>query len=298
MRYGYYPGCSLQGISVEYDHSMRALFKLLQAPLEDLSGWICCGTLAAPALGKLLGLATPLWNVARARQTGFDRLITPCSACLYHFKHAARQVADDNRLRQEVEDVLEVPLANPTPAIHPLELLVTEPFEKRIKSLVRRELSDLKVVNYYGCHISRPADLMQFDDPENPQSMDRLLSWVGAQPLPWPGKVDCCGAHLSMIRPKLVVEMCSRIVASALQAGAEAVVVACPMCHANLDTRQDEIAARLGRPFSLPILYFSQVIGYALGLEAAELGLLKHIVDPVPLMLAACRQQPAEEVSA
>jgi heterodisulfide reductase subunit B2 len=298
MRYGYYPGCSLQGISIEYDHSIRSLFKLLEVPLEELSDWICCGTLAAPALGQMLGLATPLWNVGRARQTGFDRLITPCSACLYHFKHAARQVVHDGKLRSDVEDVLELSLSNPTPAIHPLELLVTEPFEKRIKALVQKELGDLKVVNYYGCHISRPADVMRFDDPENPQSMDRLMAWVGAQSLQWPGKVDCCGAHLSMIRPDLVVTMCSRIVASALEAGADAVVVACPMCHANLDTRQEEIAAHLGRPFSLPILYFSQVIGYALGLEAAELGMLKHIVDPVPLMLASCRQRRLEEVGA
>jgi heterodisulfide reductase subunit B2 len=124
------------------------------------------------------------------------------------------------------------------------------------------------------------------------------MAWVGAQSLKWPGKVDCCGAHLSMIRPDLVVNMCSRIIASALEAGADAVVVACPMCHANLDTRQEEIAARLGRPFSLPILYFSQVIGYALGLEAAELGMLKHIVDPVPLMLASCPRRRMEEVVA
>jgi heterodisulfide reductase subunit B2 len=207
-------------------------------------------------------------------------------------------VAGNGKLRRDVEEVLELSLANPAPAIHPLELLVTEPFEKRIKSLVQRDLGDLKVVSYYGCHISRPAEVMQFDDPENPQSMDQLMAWVGAQPLAWPGKVDCCGAHLSLIRPELVVTMCSRIIASALETGADAVVVGCPMCHANLDTRQAEIAAALGRPFSLPILYFSQVIGYALGLEAAQLGMLKHIVDPVPLMLAKCRQRPVEEVIA
>jgi heterodisulfide reductase subunit B2 len=296
MRYGYYPGCSLQGISVEYDHSIRSLFKLLDVPLEELTDWICCGTLAAPALGQILGLATPLWNIARARETGFDQLVTPCSACVYHFKHAASQVAHNGQLRSHVEEVLELSLSNPTPAIHPLELLVTEPFEKRIKSLLKKELGDLKVVNYYGCHISRPADVMQFDDPENPQSMDKLMKWVGARPLEWAGKVDCCGAHLSMIRPDLVVKMCSRLIASALEAGADAVVVACPMCHANLDTRQDEIAAYLKRPFSLPILYFSQVVGYALGLEAAELGMLKHIVDPVPLMLARCRRRQVGEV--
>lgn len=294
MNYGYYPGCSLQGISVEYDHSIRSLFDLLDVSMQELDDWICCGTLAAPSMGKYLGLATPLYNVAQARQSGFDQLITPCSACVYHFKQAAKQVAEDGRLRADVEDVLQLPLINPTPAVHPLEILVTEPFEQQIKQMATRDMSDLNVVCYYGCHISRPADVMDFDDPEAPQSMDDLMRWVGAQPLDWPGKGDCCGAHLSMIKPDIVVEMCTQIVDSALAAGADAVVVACPMCHANLDTRQEEIGERLGRPFSLPILYFSQVLGYALGLEAAQLGMKKHIVDPVPLMLAKCRQRQLE----
>ncbi len=298
MNYGYYPGCSLEGISVEYDHSIRSLFAALGVEMTDLSDWICCGTLAAPSMGRLLGLATPLWNVAQARRAGYDQLITPCSACLYHFKNAAKQVKENGRLRAQVEKIIELPLDNPTPSIHPLELFSNNGFETRIKEAVQRDLSELKVVSYYGCHISRPAEVMQFDAPENPQSMDRLLSWVGVQSLDWPGKVDCCGAHLSMIKPDIVVEMCTGIVDNALAAGAEAVVVACPMCHANLDTRQEEIAERLGRPFSLPILYFSQVVGYALGLEAKELGMKKHIVDPVPLMLAKCRQRQVQEAAA
>jgi heterodisulfide reductase subunit B len=143
-------------------------------------------------------------------------------------------------------------------------------------------------VCYYGCHISRPAKVMQFDDPENPQSMDRLMKWVGVQVLDWPSKVDCCGAHFSLIKPGIVVDLCSRLFESALEAGAEAIIVGCPMCHANLDTRQDEIAAKLGRPLNMPVLYFSQVLGFALGLSPDMLGFKKHIVDPVPLMVEKC----------
>ena len=296
MNYGYYPGCSLEGISVEYDHSIRSLFTALDIQMEDLSGWICCGTLAAPSMGRMLGLATPLWNVAQARQAGYDQLITPCSACLYHFKSAAKKVAEDVSLRNEVEEVLELPLSSPTPSVHPLELLSDEIYEERIRQQVRRDLSDLKVVSYYGCHISRPAEVMEFDDAENPQSMDRLLGWVGVQTLEWTGKVDCCGAHLSMIMPDIVADMCTGLMEAALAAGAEAIVVACPMCHANLDTRQEEIAARLERPLAMPILYFSQLIGYALGLGAKELGLKRHIVDPLPLMLAKCQQRSREAI--
>ena len=289
MRYGYYPGCSLEGISAEYDESIRSLFAHLSVAIEDVPDWICCGTLAAPSLSRLLGVATPLWNVARARQAGHERLIAPCSACLYHFKKASKQVAEDAGLRAEAEAALELPLADLPPTIHPLELLSADGFEPYIKRMVRRDLSDLKAVCYYGCHISRPAEVMQFDDPENPHSMDRLLGWVGVQALDWSGKVDCCGAHFSLIKPDIVVDLCQRLFEAALRAGAEAIVVACPMCHANLDMRQGEIAARLGRPLNMPVLYFSQVLGYALGLPIKSLGLKRHIVDPLPVMLNKCQ---------
>lgn len=293
MKLGYYPGCSLEGISREYDESMRALLAHLEITVEDLPEWICCGTVAAPSLSRLLGLATPLWNVAQAEKGGYDKLIAPCSACLYHFKHATQVVQENPGLRSEVEAVLELPLSAPPPTIHPLQLLSDDSFEARIRASVHRDLSSLKAVCYYGCHISRPARVMQFDDSENPVSMDRLLQWAGIRTLNWSRKVDCCGAHFSMIRPDIVVDMCQRLFESALEAGAEAIVVACPMCHANLDTRQDAIAQRLGRELHMPVLYFSQVLGYAFGLPEARLGLKRHIVDPLPLMLETCKARSA-----
>jgi heterodisulfide reductase subunit B len=294
MRFGYYPGCSLEGISVEYDISIRNLFKLLGVEVTDLPDWICCGTLAAPSISRLLGLATPLWNVALAEKEGFDQLVAPCSACVYHFKNAVKQVADNAPLRDDVETVLGRTLNDPPDVVHPLEILTNDGFESRIRQLVRRDLSDLKVVNYYGCHISRPADVMQFDDPDNPQSMDTLLDWVGVQTLEWSGKVDCCGAHFSMIKPDIVVDLSARIFEAALTSGADAIVVACPMCHANLDTRQARLTEKLGRSLAMPVLYFSQVLGYAMGLEPELLGMKKHIVDPLPLMLEKCKGWPVE----
>ncbi len=290
MKYGYYPGCSLEGISLEYDMSMRALFEALEITIEDLEDWICCGTLAAPSLSHLLGLATPLWNLVRAREQGHDRLVTPCSACLYHFKNAAKQVEENHGLRSDVEAVLEGKLDDLPPAIHPLQLLSSEGFGDRIRDRLSpgRDLSDLKVVCYYGCHISRPAEVMGFDDPENPQSMDQLVRSAGVQVLDWPYKVDCCGAHFSLIKPDIVVELCQKLSRGALDAGADAIIVACPMCHANLDTRQAAISERLDQELEMPVMYFSQLLGYALGLSPKRLGLQKHIVDPLPLMLEKC----------
>ncbi len=293
MKYGYYPGCSLQGISSEYDESVRSLLARLEVEIEDVPDWICCGTIATPSTSHLLGLATPLWNLVQARQAGFDQVITPCSACLYHFKHASYRVAEDPDLRAEVESVLEQPLDSLPPAIHPLELLHTDAFEACIKAELspERDLSTLKAVCYYGCHISRPAKIMQFDDPENPQSMDRVLSWANVQVLDWPGKVDCCGAHFSLVKPEIVVDLSLRLFEVARGVGAEVIVAACPMCQANLDTRQGEIAARLGQLLNMPVLYFSQVLGYALGLGAEPLGLQRHVVDPMPLILAKSQEQ-------
>lgn len=291
MRYGYYPGCSLEGISVEYDISTRNLFDALAITIEELPDWICCGTLAAPSISRLLGVATPLWNVAKAEEHGFDQLVAPCSACVYHFKYAASQVAQDQNLQADVEAVIEMPLNHPPRVVHPLELLLNDSFESRIRQAVKRDLSELKVVCYYGCHISRPVEVMDFDDPENPESMDRLLSWVGIKSLDWSAKVDCCGAHFSMIKPSIMVDLCAQLFEAALEVGAEAIVVGCPMCHANLDTRQDQIAIKLGQPLDIPVLYFSQVLGYALGLEPELLGFKKHIIDPIPLMIERCQQR-------
>jgi heterodisulfide reductase subunit B len=293
MKYGYYPGCSLEGISSEYDESVRSLLARLDVTVEDVPNWMCCGTLAAPSTSHLLGLATPLWNVVQARQAGQELVITPCSACLYHFKHAAHRVAEDSSLRQEVEAVLEQPLEKLPDTIHPLQLLSTDAFEARIKASLapERDLSSLKVVCYYGCHISRPAKVMQFDDPENPRSMDRMMSWAGVQVLDWPGKVICCGANFSLVKPEVVVDLSARLFEMALEVGADAIVTACPMCQANLDQREDAVAAKLGRPVNVPVLYFSQVLGFAMGLEAESLGLKKHFVDPLPLMLAKCQQR-------
>lgn len=297
MKYGYYPGCSLEGISVEYNHSMRSLFAALEVEIEDIPDWICCGTLAAPSISRLLGVAAPLWNIAKAKQEGFEQLVAPCSACVYHFKNAEKQVYANNKLMVDVETVLETRLNDLPRTVHPIEILVNDGFEARIKSGIQRDMSDLNVVCYYGCHISRPAEVMQFDDPEDPQSMDQLMNWVGVQTMDWSNKVDCCGAHFSLIKPDIVIELCAKLVESALEAGAEAIVVACPMCHANLDTRQEAISDRLGQPIKMPILYFSQVLGYALGIEPSALGLKKHIVDPLTLMLEKCQQPVVDQPS-
>jgi len=289
MKYGYYPGCSLKGISSEYDASIRSLFQRLNVDMEELPLWMCCGTLAAPSTSLLLGLATPLWNIAQAAQAGYEQIITPCSACLYHFKSAQHRLQLDPDLRPEVETVIGLPLNGQTKVVHPLQVLSAPEFEAIVQKAIVQNLSGLKAVCYYGCHISRPAQVMQFDDPENPQSMDRLLRWAGVQVLDWSGKMDCCGANFSLIKPEVIIGLGRRIFDAAQAAGAEAIVVACPMCHANLDTREKEIEARFNVHYGMPVLYFSQVVGLAMGVPESELGFRRHLVDPRPMLNVKCR---------
>ncbi len=288
MKYGYYPGCSLKGISNEYDLSIRNLFQRLNVEMDELPQWLCCGTLAAPSTSRLLGLATPLWNMAQAARAGYEQIISPCSACLYHFKAAQHKLQLEPELRSEVEAVIGLPLNGQPTVVHPLQVLSASEFEIAIRRNVVKDLSDLKAVCYYGCHISRPAPVMQFDDPENPQSMDRLLRWAGIQAVNWSGKMDCCGANFSIVKPEVVIGLGKRIFDAAQAAGAEAIIVACPMCHANLDTREKEIEARFNVHYGMPVLYFSQVLGLAMGIPESGLGFHKHLVDPRPMLNRKC----------
>ncbi|MDE3090896.1 MAG: CoB--CoM heterodisulfide reductase iron-sulfur subunit B family protein [Chloroflexota bacterium] len=280
MRYGYYPGCSLEGISAEYDVSLHNLFDRLGVQVEEVPDWICCGTTAAPSTSRLLGLAVPLWNVARAAHAGQDTLIAPCSACLYHSKNALHKLRQDPSLIPQVEDILGLPLNASPRLIHPIELLSRPEFEKTIREQVVIPLSDLKAVCYYGCLLTRPPKVMQFDVAEYPQSMDRILQWSGIETLDWTAKTECCGGYFSLIDPQVVIDLSRHIFAAAQSVGANAIIVACPLCQANLDTREKEIEERCGEKFDLPILYFSQVMGLALGIPEEGLGLWKHVVEP------------------
>ena len=149
---------------------------------------------------------------------------------------------------------------------------------------VEKPLQDLKIACYYGCLLTRPRDIVGFDDEENPHKMDKLMNSLGAESVEWGFKTECCGASLPFSRPDVVIKLSHRILYHAKQAGADCVAVACPMCHSNLDTRQNEMKAKYRDDFELPVLYFTQLLGLALGFSAHELGLEKHFVDPRPML--------------
>ena len=284
-RYAYYPGCSLETMACEYDASFRNLCQHLGIGLEEVPDWFCCGAGMVGNLSPLLGLATPMKNLALAHQRGFNQLVAPCSACYNQFKRASSAVAEDPGLRRQVEDVVEYPLDHPVAVFHPLEMLERELSGRPLE--VQADLGHLRVACYYGCLLTRPPKVVNFDCCEDPRSMGRLLRRAGIPTVEWSRKTFCCGAFYAMVNPAKVLELACAILADAAAAGANAVAVACPVCHLNLDARQPEINAAYGADFHLPVFYFTQLLGYALGVPGEGLGLWRHVVDPQPLLSEA-----------
>ncbi len=280
---GYFPGCSLQHSAAEYDKSSRMVCRQLGIELEELSDWSCCGAHAAHHTNHMLGSALGARNLSIAAAAGLDSVTAPCPACYINLKSAQDQLVNNSSLRDEFKAELGFD-SNPDMGVSSLLELLDGIDADELKSSVKVDLSGLKLVAYYGCVLVRPPKLTRFDDPEDPSSMDNMLAAVGAQVLPWDFKVQCCGATLGIGNPDIQAKLSRDILIMAVLAGAKAVVVACPLCHANFDLRQMQIDRRSKRRFNLPILYFTQVLGLAFGASPKELGIDKHMINAMPLL--------------
>lgn len=282
MNYSYYPGCSLHSTASEYDKSFRAVCQNIGVGLDEVKNWICCGSSPAHATSHLLSIALPIHNLSLVEKRGRDEVIVPCAACFSRFKFAVHELENDSELRGKVNEIVGYSYKSGVKVTHPLEILsgwFSIPQER-----ITKDLSFLKVVCYYGCLLTRPPEVMKFDVCEYPMSMDNILRRVGIKTLDWSYKTDCCGASLALTETGIVVKLVADLLAEAAAVGADAIAVACPLCHANLDTRQKEAEALRGVKFDIPVFYFTQLIGLALGFSPAELGIDKHIVNAAPLL--------------
>lgn len=278
MRYAYYPGCSLHSTAKEYDHSFRAVCSRLGIELVEIKNWFCCGSTPAHSVSRLLGSALPLGNLATMQKRGFQEVVVPCASCFSRFKTALHNVENEPGLREEIEQVIEGNWSDDIKVYHPLQIFSEESQLGKISGLVKRELAGLKVVCYYGCLLTRPPKVAQFDTCEYPESMDRVLRALGIATLDWSYKTDCCGAAFALTRTDIVLKLSHEILEGAKSVGADAIAVACPLCHANLDTRQEEIEKDYGADYKLPIFYFTELMGISFGLSSKELLLGKHLV--------------------
>jgi heterodisulfide reductase subunit B len=279
MKIGYYPGCSLLGTACEFDESFRAIAPGIGLELVEVPDWNCCGASAAHNLNHELSLALPARVLALAEGAGMKEIVVPCSACFNRLAMARHELLQKEELRKKISSIIEMKFHGRTEVKNVLEVL-TKIFEEGIEDKIKKPF-DRAVACYYGCLIVRPPKVMQFDRYEDPQSMDELMKKIGAEPIDWAFKVECCGAGLSISRTDLVAKLSSRIIEDAVRRGAEAIIVACPMCHANLDMRQEKVDRLKGKKYSIPVLYLTQAIGLALGMDEKKLALHRHMVPVV-----------------
>lgn len=298
MKYAFFPGCSLESTAWDFDRSTRAVCRALGIELEEIRDWVCCGSTPAHSSSASLAVALPVLNLQKAESAGLP-VMTACASCYARLRTANHKVRSAPEERQRAERITGKPYDGGVAVRHVLDVLVNDLGVDAIRAKVSRRLRGLRVACYYGCLLTRPPEVVAFDDVEHPHSMDDLIAAAGAEPVDWPLKTECCGASLSMTNSNIVARLGYRLLSMARQAGAECIAVACPLCQLNLDLRQAD-ARKVGRegnpclceapggplpqfgtaPFSdygelpeTPVLYFTQLLGLALGLSVRELGI-------------------------
>lgn len=278
MEYTYYPGCSLEASAKSYDESVRFVFKTLGQELVELEDWNCCGATYYMSTKETISLVISARNLALAEKYGRD-IIAPCSACytiLYKTNHILKnnpimKAKVDQALKK---DKLEYNLS--LKVRHPLEVLVNDVGIDSIASQARVRLDNVKIAQYYGCQIVRPD--RGLDDKENPQMMDSLFEALGAENVYFPMKVRCCGGMLMTTYPDVALKLNKEILECAHENSADIILTTCPLCQINLEAYQDKINKKFEIDFHLPVLFFTQALGLALGGKPKELGLNRNII--------------------
>ncbi|MEW6033379.1 MAG: CoB--CoM heterodisulfide reductase iron-sulfur subunit B family protein [Chloroflexota bacterium] len=289
--YTYFPGCSAShGGAQAYDWSIQAVAKALDMELIELEDWNCCGSTPYSSVDELASFCCSARNLALAEKRGFD-LVTPCSACYVILNRTNSHLKENPRLRAKVETALaagDLEYHRSVRVRHLLDVLTNDIGYDKIASKATRKLTGLKVAPYYGCQIVRPGP--GFDHPENPQSMDRLIESLGATATPFPLKARCCGGSLIISEEDIALGLIAKLLHNATSNGAECIVTVCPLCQTNLDVYQALVNKKLNTDFNIPILFFTQLIGLAMGTEAEMLGVDRCIVS-AEAVLGKCVQQ-------
>jgi succinate dehydrogenase / fumarate reductase, cytochrome b subunit len=291
LRYAYFPGCVAQGACRELDQSTKALTKKLGIEILELKKASCCGSGTFKEDSQLLEDTVNARNIALAEALNLP-LLTHCSTCQGVIGHVderlkAAQTANPAYVEQ-VNGFLQKegcsPYQGSTQVKHLLWALVGDYGLEAVTEKVTRRLAGLKCAAFYGCYLLRGQDHLPFDDPFNPQSMENVFRAVGATPIVYRGRTQCCGWPLASYATEQSFKMAGMHIQEAIAAGADCIVTPCPLCHLNLDSRQPEVAKVIGQPLGLPILHLPQLVALALGVSAAELGLDRHVVSTLPVL--------------
>ncbi len=283
MDYLYFPGCTLYTKAKNFDLTARSCSKLLGFELKELPSWTCCGATFPLATDNLMALLPPARILANASETG-TTLTTLCAVCFNVLKRTNRLMQNDMEKRDKINSFLEKNYQGDLKILHYLEILKREIGFSRVKEKVKRSLGGLKSAAYYGCMLLRPFKEMEFDDKERPTIFEEFLEALGAQPIDFPYKIECCGSFQSVGSPEVATDCAYKILFSAIKQGAEVIVSTCPMCTFNIDHKQSDIRRKYLDFKPIPVLYFTQLLGISMGLDYRTLGFDQNFVDPIPLL--------------
>ena len=280
-RYAYYPGCLASLSQKELDSSTRAISKKLEVELIDMPSTTCCGAGDIHEAKPDYYLHLSARILGQAERSGAEVLLTICNVCTLNLRQANKKLQEDAKLLNRINDNLkEVGAATYSGGIEVRHLLwevSSGDGYERFKSIATRSLEGLKVAPFYGCQILRPSKMLGFEDPDRPQSLERLITACGAEPIDYPAKIKCCGFPIILAREEVALGELVLPLEQAVEYGADVMVTPCPLCHLSLDAWQKKAERRAGREFQIPILHLAQLLGAAAGLTEDELRFKRHV---------------------
>ena len=286
MDLAYYPGCSLHASSELYDIQCQIIFKELGIGFRELEDWNCCGATSASKTNDFLSIALPARNLGIAVSSGLEEMVIPCSACYSRTLVSQKRISEDPELKKSINEELALKVNGEIKILSILDVLIEK--LDLIKGKTAKSLKGLKAACYYGCLLTRfPSDIEVNDDVENPQGMETILRTIGAEPLDWGFKTDCCGASATANDLDTALVLMSRIFKDAIARGANCFVTSCPMCQLNLDAYQDKVKAKFAIKETLPVYFITELVGAALGISPQSMQINRHFVESVRLLKEA-----------
>jgi heterodisulfide reductase subunit B len=285
--YAYYPGCSLESLAVSYHLSAIETGRELGLNLKEIDDWNCCGATAYFHIDELLANTLVARNLALAEKEDLD-FVAPCTGCYKNAYFTSADMKADPDLAEHINYALEADnlhYEGKTQVRHLLDVFIEDVGYDEIEEKVSRPLSGLRVAPYYGCQLVRPRK--DGEDTENPKFLERLMSAIGAKPIEYGSKVRCCGGSLIITNRKAALDMVYVLLKDAVDNEADVITTLCPMCNVNLELYQNQVNREYGTEFSIPVMYFTQLIGLALGLAPGRLGIGKELVSMAPTLYYA-----------
>ncbi|MCX6345040.1 MAG: CoB--CoM heterodisulfide reductase iron-sulfur subunit B family protein [Armatimonadetes bacterium] len=278
MKYAYFPGCSLESTAKEFQESTQLVGDAIGVELVHIDDWNCCGATSAHNLDHRLSVALPARNLGIAEGMGMD-VVAPCAACYNRMRSAEVELKANVKLRDDINADLEKPFTGAISVKSSLEVFTTSEALAKVSDGIRKKLTGLKPACYYGCLLVRPPKVLGFDDPENPQSLDKAMETIGAEPVEWYFKNECCGASFGLSKSEIVVKLVGDIISNAKKHGANCIVTACPLCMTNLEMRQAAAGKLRGEDLTMPVFYFTELMGLAMEVRGIKKCFASHLVD-------------------